>query len=101
LKKHRPPLLTPKKKNQAAVKAPRAPDATPSGPRQPAVAQADSDLQFGLGYKPPPEPAPPPASAPSLPKKSTPPPRRAPRVLARAAAQPPPPPQAGRVLGVH
>ena len=87
LKKHRPPLLTPKKKNQAAVKTPRAPDATPSGPRQPAVAQADSDLQFGLGYKPPPEPAPPPASAPSLPKKSTPPPRRAPRVLQRAAAK--------------
>ena len=87
LKKHRPPLLTPKKKNQAAVKPPRAPDATPSGPRQPAVAQADSDLQFGLGYKPPPEPAPPPASAPSLPKKSTPPPRRAPRVLQRAAAK--------------
>lgn len=87
LKKHRPPLLTPKKKNQAAVKTPRAPDATPSDPRQPAVAQADSDLQFGLGYKPPPEPAPPPASAPSLPKKSTPPPRRAPRVLQRAAAK--------------
>ena len=87
LKKHRPPLLTPKKKNQAAVKTPRAPDATPSDPRQPAVAQADSDLQFGLGNKPPPEPAPPPASAPSLPKKSTPPPRRAPRVLQRAAAK--------------
>lgn len=87
LKKHRPPLLTPKKKNQAAAKTPRAPDATPSGPRQPAVAQADSDLQFGLGYKPPPEPAPPPASAPSLPKKGTPPPRRAPRVLQRAAAK--------------
>jgi serine/threonine protein kinase len=87
LKKHRPPLLTPKKKNQAAANTPRESDATPSRPRQPAVAQADSDVPFGLGRKPAPEPAPPPASAPSLPKKSTPQPRRAPRVLQRTAAK--------------
>ena len=97
LKKHRPPLLTPKKKNQAAVKPPREPVATPSGPRQPAVAQADSDAQFGLGYGPPPEPAPPPAIAPASPKKSTPPPRRAPRVLQRAAAKRRAPPRPRRV----
>lgn len=97
LKKHRPPLLTPKKKNQAAVKTPREPDVTPSAPRQPAVAQADSDLQFGLGYKPAPAPALPPASAPPPPKKSPAQPRRAPRVLQRAAAKRRAPPRPRRV----
>ena len=54
LKKHRPTILTPKKKNQAAAKPAREPVATPS--REPAVAQPESDAQFGLGYGPPPEP---------------------------------------------
>jgi serine/threonine protein kinase len=90
LKKHRPTILTPKKKNQAAAKSPREPVAAPSVSRE-------SDAQFGLGYGPPPEPAPPPAIAPAAPKKSAPQPRRAPRVLQRAAAKRRAPPRPRRV----
>jgi serine/threonine protein kinase len=96
LKKHRPPLLTPKKKNQAAVKTPLELDSIPSGPRQPAVAHADNDVQMGLGLKPAPESAPPAAKAPAAPTKSAP-PRRAPRVLQRAAAKRRAPPRPRRV----
>jgi hypothetical protein len=94
LKKHRPTILTPKKRNQSAAKPAREPVTTPS--REPAVAQPDSDAQFGLGYGPPPEPAP--AIARALPKKiAPPPPRRAPRVLQRAAAKRRAPPRPRRV----
>ena len=96
LKKHRPAILAPKKKNQAAAK-PHEPVAAPSAPREPAVALSEGDAQFGLGYGPPPEPAPPRASVAAPAKKSTPPPRRAPRVLQRAAAKRRAPPRPRRV----
>jgi len=95
LKKHRPTILTPKKKPLLAAAKPAREPPAPS--REPAAARAQRDAQFGLGYGPPPEPAPlPPAMAPTAPRKIAP-PRRAPRVLQRAAAKRRTPPRPRRV----
>ncbi|MBX9590419.1 MAG: serine/threonine protein kinase [Hyphomonadaceae bacterium] len=93
LKKHRPPILTPKRKKEAPAK-PREPAPPPAAPREPAAAQPEGDAQFGLGYGPRPEPAQ--AGRPPAPK-STPKPRPPPRVLRRAAAERRAPPKPRRV----
>ena len=96
LKKHRPTILTPKKKHQAAAKPPpREPLATPS--REPAVARPRATRNSASATGRRLNRRPPPAIAPAAPKKIAPPPRRAPRVLQRAAAKRRAPPRPRRV----
>jgi serine/threonine protein kinase len=83
LKKHRPPLLTPRKKEPPSKPSKpamaQAPEPAASLEGRLAAARPETESQFGLGYGPPPEPA-----ADSAPPKS-PPKRRPPRVLQKAA----------------
>ena len=88
LKKHRPPILAPKRKRAAKARQPAA------VPAEPAPARHDAEAQFGLGYGPPPQA--PAAARTATDANSI--PRPAPRVLQPAAAgrrAPPRPRRAG------
>ena len=95
LKKHRPPLLVPKKKPSAKSPKPVAAVVPPpAAHEQPVAPRPDPDSQFGLGYGPPPQST----DTPVAPSKTV--PRPAPRVLRRAVAErraPPKPRRAWRM----